>query len=415
MRSNTLAGIAMTMLLLALPAAASDYTLEIFGNANEDETINMQDVTYTELIILEYRDRTDLADSKYDGKINMQDVTQIELIILGRELELTIIDEGDRIVTVDKPVEKVVLSNPEVIKLLKAEGRVVGVGTSLHKKKVFFPELSKLPGVINHYTLDYEKIYELEPDVLFIYAPSSSKYVSQFDELVEKLDVAGIKVLCLSAYKPEYLAENVEKIGYVLGTREEAEEFVEWYVGQMNTIRDRVDGISEEDKPRVYYEYFADYKGCASGPGVCDQMTMAGGINIASGLYPPKYPVIDPEWVAVQNPDIIVHMTYSGYVPCGYGVDDPAAIMEKRETIMNRPELAEVNAVKDGQIYVYAYDIGESLRHFVGIAYMAKWFHPELFEDIDPQAIHQEYLTEFQGLDYDLDEHGVFVYPDERV
>jgi iron complex transport system substrate-binding protein len=49
--------------------------------------------------------------------------------------------------------------------------------------------------------------------------------------------------------------------------------------------------------------------------------------------------------------------------------------------------------------------------HVIGIAYLAKWFHPELFEDLNPQAIHQEYLTEFQGLDYGLNEHGVFVYP----
>ncbi|MEA1864886.1 MAG: hypothetical protein U9N46_06775 [Euryarchaeota archaeon] len=43
MKINTiLAGIAMTLLLLALPAAASDYTLGVFGNANEDDTINMQ-------------------------------------------------------------------------------------------------------------------------------------------------------------------------------------------------------------------------------------------------------------------------------------------------------------------------------------------------------------------------------------
>ncbi|MEA1866314.1 MAG: hypothetical protein U9N46_14210, partial [Euryarchaeota archaeon] len=74
--STILLGIATTMLLLvccALPAAASDHTLKIFGNANEDDTINMQDVTYTELIILEYRDKTELSDAKYDGKINMQD------------------------------------------------------------------------------------------------------------------------------------------------------------------------------------------------------------------------------------------------------------------------------------------------------------------------------------------------------
>jgi iron complex transport system substrate-binding protein len=43
---------------------------------------------------------------------------------------------------------------------------------------------------------------------------------------------------------------------------------------------------------------------------------------------------------------------------------------------------------------------------------MAKWFHPELFGDLDPKAIHQQYLTDFMGIDYDLNEHGVFAYPE---
>jgi iron complex transport system substrate-binding protein len=34
---------------------------------------------------------------------------------------------------------------------------------------------------------------------------------------------------------------------------------------------------------------------------------------------------------------------------------------------------------------------------------------------LDPQAIHQEYLTRFQGLDYNLDEQGVFIYPPLEV
>ena len=42
---------------------------------------------------------------------------------------------------------------------------------------------------------------------------------------------------------------------------------------------------------------------------------------------------------------------------------------------------------------------------------MARLFHPDLFVDMDPEAIHQEFLTDFQELDYDLNEHGVFVYP----
>jgi iron complex transport system substrate-binding protein len=43
---------------------------------------------------------------------------------------------------------------------------------------------------------------------------------------------------------------------------------------------------------------------------------------------------------------------------------------------------------------------------------MAKWFNPDPFEGLDPQVIHQEYLTKFQGLDINLDTQGVFVYPE---
>ena len=46
-----------------------------------------------------------------------------------------------------------------------------------------------------------------------------------------------------------------------------------------------------------------------------------------------------------------------------------------------------------------------------GCAYYAKWLYPELFEDMDPNAIHQEYLDRFIGIDLDRDEHGVFVFP----
>jgi iron complex transport system substrate-binding protein len=58
-------------------------------------------------------------------------------------------------------------------------------------------------------------------------------------------------------------------------------------------------------------------------------------------------------------------------------------------------------------------DVIGATRHFVGIAYMAKWLYPDLFQDLDPHAIHQEYLTKFQGLPEDfMDNHGIFAYPE---
>jgi iron complex transport system substrate-binding protein len=91
MGMNTiLVGMTICLLLLASPVAASDYTLGVFGNANEDDTINMQDVT------------------------------QIELIILGKEKELTLLDSVDIIVTVKKPIERVVVAYYFTLETLRA-------------------------------------------------------------------------------------------------------------------------------------------------------------------------------------------------------------------------------------------------------------------------------------------------------
>lgn len=49
--STTRVTTTITMLLLERLEGAADYTLGIFGNANVDETINIQDVAQIELTI----------------------------------------------------------------------------------------------------------------------------------------------------------------------------------------------------------------------------------------------------------------------------------------------------------------------------------------------------------------------------
>ena len=81
-------------------ALEDDFILEIYGNANEDDCIDMRDYTYTARIICWLEDETTFADANYDGRISVADMTQIGLIILERESELTIVDSADRTVTV---------------------------------------------------------------------------------------------------------------------------------------------------------------------------------------------------------------------------------------------------------------------------------------------------------------------------
>ena len=396
---------AISLLLTSPVLASADETLDIYGNANEDDTIDMRDLTYVKLIFFGKKPETELADAKYDGKINPLDFIQIKLIIVGKEKELTLVDEGDRIVTVNKPIEKMIVSNPAVIKSLKAEDRVVGVSVTLSSQEIFFPELSKLPGVIDHYTLEYEMIYELDPDIFITWAPTYPGSEEAFRELEEKLGMVGIKVLCLCACLPGDIVASTEKLGYVLDRREEAKKFIDWYEGQMNLIESVVEQVPEDERPKVYFEAYMPYMYVITSGSYNDDLESAGGYNIFSEYT--GWIEVDPESVVTRNPDIILRLDYYN---TGYETDDITGAKDARNEIMNRPELANVAAVESDRVYV----ISETLMYgqpFIAMEYMAKWFHPELFSDLDPQAIHQEYLSEFQGLDYDLDEHGVFVYP----
>ena len=415
MQINTiLVGITM-MLLLTLPAAASDYTLDIFGNANEDDTINMQDVTYTELIILEYRDATVLADAKYDGDIDILDMTQIALIILEREKELTFIDSHEgytrNIVTVAKPVEGLIPlgdNQADGIKVLGAVDRVVGVGTEMLDMPILYPTMSELPGVGNVWGVgpDIEAITSLNPDVLLTYEFRPSPEV-----LDDKLAGTDIKVVRLTF---DIDMSQFEIMGYILGKRGEAEEFIDFFDSHISSIEEQTEGLTEDEKPKVYIEWCNPYQALNKLSGAGQMCEMAGGINIAAdltGMGSPHSLTVDSEWVVAENPDIIIKIPNR---IAGYDVDDVAGIKAARDDIMSRPGWNYIKAVETGNVYLLTIELHDGPHAVVAAQYYAKWFHLELFEEMDPQAFHQEYLDRFMGIDYDVTERGIFVYHPER-
>ena len=375
------------------------------------------------------RPETELADAKYDGKINPLDFIQIKLIIVGKEKEITVVDGNGDPVTVHKPVERVIveyLDNAELIRILNAKDKVVGVDFIIAKTKIQFPELSKLPCLGAMSNPDYEAVLSLNPDLLLTFSKSTS-------EKKEKLP--GVAVVFLGLYYPDLsnsygsrFTDGVRKLGYILDAEEEAEEYINWRIGLVDSIKSQTEGLSEDEKPRVFIwskpslPLKKTFKTCPMADTLTQMCILAGGKSIAEDLpefVQPVYRItVDPEWVIVQNPDFIlvhtVRYTYGGGTmdtASGYDADDPAGVKEMRDAIMSCPELANVKAVKTGNVYIMSGNFrNDAAGGVTGAAYMAKLFHPDLFEDLDPEAIHQEFL-ELQRFDYDLDEHGVFVYP----
>ena len=391
-------------------ASEDDYVLDIYGNANEDDTIDMGDVVYIKLAIFGKKSKTELCDAKYDGRINVLDVIQTKLIILGKEKELTVIDSTDRVVTVKKPIERLISANSggtEALRSIKATDKLVAVDYYAAKGGmggVYFPEFVGYPNLGR--PLDYEVLFNLQPDLVLLSASTRS------DTDYEKIKELDPKIAVFRHYYTlmESCVDEIRKLGYILDRKDEADEFINFYEGWLNSIEERVKEIPEEDKTRVYYEHgVRDYLTCGPGfGGYHDNLIAAGGKNIFSDLV--DCVNVDPEEVMKRNPEVIIKMGRGVY-----GVDDVTVLSDQRDEIMNRPELAGVTAVKTGRVYMLSRDIcccGGLGGNFVAIGYMAKWLHPDMFKDIDPKETHQEYLTRFQGLDYDLDEHSAFVYPE---
>ena len=397
-------------------ASGDDYVLGVYGNANEDDNIDMRDLTYVKLIFFGKKPETELADAKYDGKINPLDFIQIKLIIVGKEKELTLVDSADRIVTVKKPIERIIPFSSyvtEVMRSLKATDKIVGTCEYVVGEEAFFPEFSDFPNLgSSPESCDYEKIVELQPDVFFLYTEIYDKILTRVESLVP--DVTVIRIDCDT---PDDYIEEVTKLAYILDRKDEAEELLDFREECLNQIKEVVETLSEDKKPRVlntWPEYYPTTYYVTSRPSPSDQQIVtAGGINIGADLEEAwgGFVTVDPEWVLVQNPEIILGSHYS---LIGYQVDKPteAELKAARDKIMLQPGWEHIAAVESGKVYlIYSKIIDFTAHHFIGTAYMAKLFHLELFEDFDPQAIHQEYLTRFQGLDFDVCEDGVFVYP----
>ncbi len=419
-------GLLIMIAFLAFPAAGAEYVLDIYGNANMDSTIDDQDLAYAEQIINGSKEITDFADANYDGKIDGKDIEQIQAIIRGDENELVLRDTTDHVVKVKMPLEKVATCSRhfmEVAQSLKISKDVIA-GVSQETKdrgyKVLYPSFQDKPTIgctgNPNADIDCESIIAIKPDLAILYASFNTSEIAQ-----NNLENAKINVIRLNLNRPDItnlFHKEVTKLGYLFNRKEEAKELLDYYDYYENLVQDRLKGLSEANKPKVYYETFTK-------PYVTvnqfSRVDLTGGENIiASRGFESTMGVmnVDPEEILSKNPDVIIKIAPIAGLQ-GYGADaeNTSSLSAVRDEIMKRPELQNVSAVKNGKVYVISGYVMQSgpfsgCKYFLQDLYQAKWLHPDLFQDIDPKQVHKEYLQKFQGLDIDLDRKGVFVYPE---
>jgi iron complex transport system substrate-binding protein len=165
----------------------------------------------------------ELAEQSCDeGKITSDELEEIRHI--HEAYPITIVDSADRVVTIYKPVERIIIqptSSYEPIWILGAQDRVVGVtNTAKDLAYTWLPGIQNKSSIGEYKELDYEKIIELKPDIALV--SNSGIETKKIDEILEP---AGITVVGAEFVELETFDSELKNIAEILEAEERAEIF----------------------------------------------------------------------------------------------------------------------------------------------------------------------------------------------
>lgn len=273
---------------------------------------------------------------------------------------LTVKDQMNREVTVEKEPERIVSlapSNTEILFALGLGDKVVGVTNYCD-----YPEEAKSKEKIGGFAdPNMEKIVSLKPDLVLA--------TDMHQKPVEQLEKLNIPVVVLTPKDIPEMLNSIEIIGKISGKEAESLKLVETLKDRIKAVEDKVAGIPQDKRPKVYYEVWPE-PFTTAGPGtfVNDIIEKAGGRNIA-GDAEKAYPEYSQEMIIAKNPDIII---FSHHGSSKTAVED----------ILKRPGWENINAVKDKKVFYVDENIAQRAtpRLIDGLEQFAEIIRPELFK-----------------------------------
>ncbi|QQE94901.1 ABC transporter substrate-binding protein [Providencia rettgeri] len=343
-------------------------------------------------------------------------------------------DIAGREVTVNVPVSRVMLADSRVLvalNILHPKTPLKGViawDDALIKKapdlsvaySKKFPELKKIPVFPNPYTTDFsvEKALVAQPDLLIFDIGLKSKLTES--GALSLLEKSGLPVIFIDfrQYPLKNTMPSMTILGQVFGEEQQAKEFNQFYQQKLGLIRSRVSSIDKDKRPSVFIERAAGISGvdycCKTfGNGNFGEFVeTAGGNNLGSQWFSIGMGgEISEEQLIHSNPDYYL-MTAADWdstrkgsasVPLGY-TGDKQKSLARLNKLMERPKFRSLAAFQNKQVLALYQQYYDTPFNIIAVEAIAKFIHPELFADLDPQA-DSDYLHQtFTALDGD----GVF-------
>ncbi|MBO0898105.1 ABC transporter substrate-binding protein [Arthrobacter sunyaminii] len=242
-------------------------------------------------------------------------------------------------VSFDAPVQRIattVIPSPSMLAAVDGGyGRIVGINESTlqaNKQGLFgemYPE-SKSTTTISpsSFTPNIETITNLEPDVVF-------QWADQGDGLVEPLENAGFKTVCLLYGTQEYLETWVQLFSTILGKQERGTEIVDWMHAEIARLKKELAGVTTPVRVVHLGQSGDGYSASNKSSYMHYWMELAGGQNMAADNISAEN-VVSAEQLITWDPEVITLG--------GFDARTPAEVYADKS-------LASVSAVRNRRVY----------------------------------------------------------------
>lgn len=347
----------------------------------------------------------------------------------GAVAQEVVTDLAGRSVRAPARVERILLGEGRLVPLLSVLERgdplrrLVGMSADFEKLDPAgyaqyakrFPAIGQIPrtGRTTGDSFSVEKAIALKPD-LAIFGLGGHGPSPKDRETLARLNAAGVAVVFIDI-RLEPLRNtlpSVEVLGKVLGRRVEAAEFMGVYQTQMTRVTQRL----ARAKPRPPSVFLENRVGMNEE--CCDTMAngmlghvldAAGGRNIASSMVPGAFGTLSLEYLLSHPPEVYIGTAIGAsdsvartpnLIVLGAGVD----VRTARDSLVRatqRRGIAHLPTFKQGRVHGIWHHFYTSPFNVVAVQAMAKWLHPALFADLDPQATLQMLYQRFQPVPLD--------------
>lgn len=332
----------------------------------------------------------------------------------GRTLEFD--EHPDRIVLAEgRAVYATAALQDDPFDNVVAYGEDLTMAAPAFKEKLLeqYPEAKEMPtiGAIQKGDVTVENLLAQDPDVVIM--TLDQKKAAEESGFLADMDAAGLNYAFID-FRQEPLENtpvSMNLLGGLLDKEERAAKFNDFYTGKVQTVTDRVAGI--EDRPDTLVWMAAGFNDCCSIAGdvhIGKLVTAAGGNNIGPEVLGTDSTQITAEKLVEINPDKLIVTggewaqdptkgeTYR-HVELGYQADEETA-KESCDGPLLTPGTDLLDAPKDGNYYALYHQFYDNPFNVFALEAIAKWLHPEEFEDIDPAKEFEQFHAEWLPYDY---------------